>query len=227
MERERAENVSEYFSEPGTREPKNVNNVFYLLYQEMEKIHQRRSFVSFVSATDAFIGEDRVFYRDVYRSSNIEIDSEKNLLDLTKMFLGTYMSMGVDFFDFSKQGLDMMVDNYDSIEKSMEAEEFPADYFRSVLIDGENVYFNDYFDKNFGPLGVSEQLSEGNSQGMSNSKVLMQGTTRRFTNPDGSEKSMDEKATGMAAYINFVFYPVMFFCLAVITYVIYKVLILF
>lgn len=222
MVKERIGNLKEYFADPSTRDSESVNNAFYLLYQEMENIHKRNSFVNSVSATDAFVGEDKAFYRDVYRSTNPEVDSEKNLLDLTKMFLGTYMSLGVEFSDLSKTPLDVFVDNYDSIERSIVAEDFPSDYFRAVFVNGEIVYYNNYSNRN-----LASSNSVDKSQSKVQSKTLYLGAPGRFSSDENSEKQLEEKTPGMAAYINFVFYPVMIFCLTVIAYVIYKILVIF
>lgn len=69
-----------------------------------------------------------------------------NIVSLTKLFLGTYISIPTGFRDFSSVPTEWFLENMPDISGSITDESFDFLYFDNVLVNGQNVYYNSYVD---------------------------------------------------------------------------------
>lgn len=123
-----------------------VNDIFYSLYRQLEIIHENNMFIPNIDASHILV-DDGFKFDAMSFSSNIELDKRENIVALTKLFLGTVLSLETGFMDFSNIDTQSLISNLDMVAENMSSDLFPNDYFFSVLHDGNNIYYNDYLDR--------------------------------------------------------------------------------
>lgn len=190
-----------------------INDIFYSLYRQLEIIHENNMFVPNIDASHILV-DDGFKFDTMSFSSNIDLDRRKNIVALTKLFLGTALSLETGFMDFSSIDTQSLVSNLDMVAQNMSSDLFPNDYFFSVLHDGENIYYNDYLDR-------QREEAELNSRSRVDAykKVLSNAGSKLYE--DQASLSNEDGYSNKSAFINLLFYPVLISCLVIVVFVIY------
>jgi len=211
------ETLNQYFSY--NKDYNDMINAYRILYKKMKIIHDNGMQVPYIDSNH-ILYDGTFSFDSMVLSQNIEVGKRENLLSLTKLFLGTYLSLSTEFRDFSQVDNEWFSSNIDSISNSVTEEDYPKEYFLSVLLNGENLYFSDYLDK-------IERENSYNS--MSNKNVykkvlsnagssLYQDNSINSNNDNDNEFSSIEKKS---AFINIMFYPVLITSILLICFVLH------
>lgn len=205
------ETLNQYFS---YNKDCSISDVFYQLYKQMKVIHDNGMIVPLVDSNHILFDGSFTF-DDKSLSNNIELDKNENLLSLTKLFLGTYISFATGFRDFSSVDNEWFLQNMDSINNMITDDDFPSQYFSSVFVNGENGYYSDYVDK----IKQSESLSSmSNVKGYK--KVLSNAASKFYEDQSQTVESTDGVGK-KTAFINFLFYPTLIISIILICFVVY------
>lgn len=191
-------------------------NVFSMLYKRLEVIHENGMYVPVISS-DHILYEDGTFvFDDMRLADNIELRKRENLVALSKLFLGTFLSLSTDFKDFSMIDTDWFTSNMNSINSSIVADQFYPEYFESVFIEGNNEYFDDFYEKQ---LKKEELNSRSNNK--TYKKILNNAASGLYSDYFEEEVVDENVVEKKSAYINFLFYPTLIICGAIIVFVFY------
>lgn len=190
-------------------------SVFSMLYKRLEIIHNNGMYVPVISS-DHILYEDGVFtFDDMILADNIELRKRENLVALSKLFLGTFLSLSTNFKDFSMVDTEWFTSNMESINGSIIDDQFYPEYFSEVFLEGKNEYFDDFYEKQ-----IKKEELNSRSNNKTYKKILSNATSGLYS--DYSEDVVEENVIEKkSAYINFLFYPTLIVCGAIIAFVIY------
>lgn len=212
------ETFSQYFSY--NSDYNTMMNAFEMLYKKMQIIHNNGLQVPYIDADHIYVDNDSFSFENMVLSENINVGSRENLVDLTKLFIGSFLSLSTGFRDFSHVPTEWFSSNLDDINSSISADDYPSDFFSRVLFNGENLYYNDY-------LVEKEKMQSSVSNKNVHKKVLSNASSVLYSDmsnidDDDSFKIVEKKS----AFINVIFYPVMLGSILLICFVLYSLFIL-
>lgn len=178
-----------------------IDDIFLKLDNQMKYLHGKGYFVSELNSDtillDESYDEPAFVFSAISKSSNKEQNFKKNIVDLSKLAIGAFISSENGFCDYTK-----MSDNYLKRYFNEISYYLPhPNYFESVLVEGRFSYYSDYV-----------RSQGGNSK--SNSMV------KTKTNEYGKLYASNEEA----AFIKIVFYPVVIICIITVIAVLSKIL---
>ena len=193
--------LGEYFSY--NNDISSVSNVFENLSRHMKEIHNQNMIVPNLSSKT--ISCDNGFhFISTEESYNFEAQKRENMVSFAKLFIGTYLSLGTGFKDFSFVDDEWFTNNLGDITSTITAEDFYPEYFENLFVNGYNEYYSDFMDR-------KRQDSALNNRSNVNgySKVLRTAASSLYSDeeevPEGQLK--DEQYPKNAASINQLFYP--------------------
>ena len=188
-----------------------ISFIFYQLYKKMKIIHSNGMYVPLVDSTHVFYDGDFSF-DSISLSDDIASDKKRNILSLTKLFLGTYLSLSTEFRDFSSVNTDWFCQNMNDIDSIITGDDFLPEYFHSVFLDNADNYYCDFID---------EWKKNRNSPGLNHGykKVLSNSGSKFYQ--DQPEPIKDVIVEKRAAFINYLFYPVLILSLVLLGFVFY------
>ena len=121
--------------------------MFIDLYRDLEIINKNDLVIDNMDMDHIYLNEDtNSFAFDDEYSMGDEDAINDNLMDLTKIFFGSYVESPSGYKDFSKASTDWVKDVFDELKDEIPNPDFEKDYFRRVF-DGEIIYFNRYKEK--------------------------------------------------------------------------------
>ncbi len=140
-----------------------IPKIFYRVSEKLEEVHLNKKCVSDLSADTIFISEEGISFQGLIDYS----DDKKieNIRKLTKLMLGSYISLSSEFRDFSMVSDGWFRENFYEILDSLKMIIIPAEHIERVMISGVVEYFNKYYD--------FERSLVSASSSKSNEKVLV------------------------------------------------------
>lgn len=201
------ETLKEYFSHNSDCD---ISSLFYKLSQSLKIIHSNEMIIPVIDSNHIKFENDRFSFLEMKSSDNIEDDKKRNIRELTKLFLGTYVSLSTGFYDFSHTDTKWFEDNLEEINKIVTNDDYLPQYFSDVLLNNSNIYYCDYVDNQ------RKKLSGGKSESLTYRKILSSATSGIF-NDDEPDICIDKKT----AFVNYLFYPTIFLSLLLVGFVIY------
>ena len=125
----------------------NTKEVFENLYAQLEVIHKNGLIVSDLDADHITYNEKDMNFEfgDNYRIGYPE-ELEENLLDLAKIYFGSFMKEPGGFKDLSKVSTYWIKDNFEEICETIDRPDFEKEFFERTF-NGETVYLNRFGDK--------------------------------------------------------------------------------
>ena len=136
--------LNEYLTYNGNE---NIGEMFIDLYRDLEIINKNDLIVNNMDMDHIYLNEEsNSFTFDDKYSIGDEDAINDNLMDLTKIFFGSYVESPTGYKDFSKASTAWVIDAFDELKDDITNPDFEKDYFRRVF-DGEIVYFNKFKEK--------------------------------------------------------------------------------
>lgn len=179
---------------------KNISNgdieqIYYNLDSLMKHIHEMGYYVSKLDSDSIILESDKkslsydnplFTFLNIDKNYNFENSNIiNNISDLSKLAVGTFISIETGFSDYSKLDNRYINDNFDEISSFVPNPE----YFKNAIVTKDNnipMYYNDY-------------VNQKNSRGKDNFRQMTK------TNPYGKMYVADEES----AFVKIVFYPVL------------------
>lgn len=195
-------NLGEYFSY--NKEVSSVSSIFEGLSRQLKEIHNQKMIVPNLSSKS--ISCDNGFrFINMVEPYNFEVQKRENMVSFAKLFLGTYLSLGTGFKDFSFVSDEWFISSLGDISSSITAEDFYPEYFDNLLTNGSGEYYSDFIDR-------KRQTSALNSSSNINgySKVLRTAASSLYGGEDEYHEDEDyrnDPTTKNTALINRLFYP--------------------
>lgn len=195
-----------------------LSKIFYKLYGDLEIIHDNGMYVPTLDS-EHILYDDGKFSFGEMDSSHSKDNTRGNIVSLTKLFLGTYISIPTGFRDFSSVPTEWFLENMPDISGAITDESFDFLYFDNVLVNGQNVYYNSYVDniKRLDDVG-----SMSNVRGYK--KVLSNAASKFYEDQSVENENNNDSEIKKSAFIYFLFYPVLFLSLAFIGFAIYTLI---
>lgn len=122
-----------------------ITDTFTDLYKKLKVINDNGLKVVNLDSKHINMNEEGTFdFDDNYELA--ESGDSSNLITLTKLFLGSFYTKGIDFKDLSNHSTDRIIDNLDEISRTIDNDSYDREYFERVF-DGEIIYYQDYLNK--------------------------------------------------------------------------------
>lgn len=194
------ESLFDYFS---YNKDCDIDDIYYRLFEQLKVLHSKGLYVNSLDSYHIYHDvNDNLVYTDIVDNKDEINGINSNILSLSKMMIGTYLSIGTGFQDYSFANNSWFMQNIDSISEVVPLDNI-KDYLNKVFAS-QTLYYSD----------VVNEINTSNTRQNRNNKVK----TLRNGNIDYLEvDSNDEKSA--FAYVNLLFYPVILFCLSIIVYV--------
>lgn len=208
------ETLNQYFAYYDDDEYSNVNDIFYGVSRELKKVHEQGLYVPNLSGDNIVCGEDNTFsFLNLESAANNGVDQRKNILAVAKMLVGAYLSLSLEYTDYSSMPDDFFAGQIDNICSSISSDKFDGEYVTSLFTDGSSEYYSDYLDRK----KQNESLSSGsNVQGYA--KVLANAASSLYQEHVFDEEDLNVSGQGKAS-LNVIFYPLLIGCAMVLTVV--------
>lgn len=208
------ENLTNYISYQ-LKNPENIRDTFLSLDKQLEFFHKKGYAVEV--RPNKIELSDGMYVFSNFRDGLTEEERRKEIVDLAKLAVGTYFSMpSGQFVDYTKVSTDYLKKNYEYLQmdstilKATEGD----NYYRDVIVDGrDGVYYNDYL--------VALRGTQSHNRTDTKAVVKSLGTY-------GKPNTIKEENIGIpkedlnkqAAFIDIVFYPIIFAILGMVGYTI-------
>ena len=170
--------------------------LFESLSRQLKIIHNNNMIIPKLNS-DVIIMGDSMAYKPIRQDEDNPNEKRRNLLDLNKLMIGTYMSLESGFKDFSQVDDSWFLENLDGIFDSLHYNDFDKEYFSSVFLEGNDDYYCDYLDRK----RQSESL-QGKSNVVSYKKVLRNAGSNLYEDLSEEESNIKEKNANIHAEFN-------------------------
>ena len=107
--------------------------LFESLSRQLRIIHSNNMIIPRLNSDEIIMGGS-MSYNPVRQEDINQNEKRRNLLDLNKIMIGTYLSLETGFRDFSQVDDNWFLENFDSIFDTIHHENFDKEYFYSVLL---------------------------------------------------------------------------------------------
>lgn len=195
-----------------------VSEIYEELSRQLKIIHSNNMIVNNINSK-SITYDDNLNFEDISSPSNFEADKRNNIISLAKMMIGTYLSLGTGFKDFSSVDDSWFTDNLDNIFETIVIKDFDKEYFESIFVDGNNYYYSDYLDRK----RQSESL-QGNSNIQAYKKVLRNAGSSLYEEMEEQEEITNSKNS---ANIHVSFNPLLIaLSIAVVTIIIMMIVLI-
>ena len=182
------------------KETNEIEQIFYNLDNQLKYLHSQGYYVGKLNSDTILLetnrnslqnGQTLFMFSTIAKSKNIDKDISNNIIELSKLAIGAFISRENGFSDYS--GLDASY-----LRKYFDEMAFyipNSEYYRNVIIDNDTtMYYSDF---------VNSKISEGKN----NSRQMIK------SNNYGKMYVQDEEA----AFIKIIFYPILI--ITVITFI--------
>ncbi len=122
-----------------------VSEIYENLSRQLKAVHARETVVANMNSDEIVLDETPAFHPEM--PFNYPVEKRYNIKALAKMMIGTYLSLGTGFKDFSSVDDSWFIDNLDTIFDTIHEENFDKEYFASVFLEGKDDYYSDYLDR--------------------------------------------------------------------------------
>ena len=191
-------NLGDYFSY--NSDDSDISFIFEKIFRQLEDIHNKGMVVSFLTSKSILYDDDFRF-SDIIEPYDFELQKRENIKSLAKLMLGTYLSCGTGFKDFSVVNDDWFLSNIGNIINSITADGFYSEYFEELFTKSNYEYYSDFIDR-------KKQDNALNNKGNVNSfkKVLKTAASSLYSDDNDYQSESDYQKT---ASINSLFYPLL------------------
>ncbi len=173
-----------------------VPEMFEKMFRELKIIHSNGMIVPNINSEEIVFGGSMLF-KTIKQPTNFDEQKRKNILSLSKIMIGTYLSLETGFRDFSAVDDKWFIDNFETIFNTMNYKDFDKEYFESVFLDGKNYYYSDYLDRK----RQGESL-QGNSNIQGYKKVLRTAGSSLYEDLSDEEITVKEKNANLQTAFN-------------------------
>lgn len=205
-------NIKDYV----TYEDVNISSLFDILSKQLKIVHNNNYVVNNLNCDGIYVN-DNMSFKNIRPASNYEKEKRENIIALSKIMIGTVLSKGTTFRDFSSVDNDWFTNNFDSIFSVINEEDFDKDYFYSVFFEGQNMYYSDYLNEK----KKKEELS-GRENVNSYRKVLRTAASSLYEDLSDDNTNVQEKS----ALISTSFNPILLISISAVIFLIITIFIL-
>lgn len=210
-----------------------VHNTFSYLSNRMQNFHQAGLIPSINSKKIeevANLQANRYFdFSEWFEIEDKDSEIHANIATIALLHLGIIItsSQGLGFEDYTErlsEKYNWVRTNFDKIEQILTgiAPDNSMEYFRKVLVNGENMYYAEYMDKKASELEQNNS-NMGQVQGSQSQSKVLQYTNGKNTMMLGSiQEEQEHQNTKMAAFVNVIFYPTLLLVTGIILVVLYN-----
>lgn len=194
------ETLKDYFSYEV--DSSNVDDVIESLSRQLKMIHERGAVIQPLSC-DSIVYDNKFYFDSLSKPVDFESEKKENIVTLSKIMIGAYLSIGAGFRDFSNIDSKWFFENIDDICSSVGMSEYNKEYLASIFLSNNSLYYSDFMDN----YRQKERLqSSGNVQ--TYSKVLRTAASELYQDQSllPPESISEEKKN---ATINIIFYPLL------------------
>ena len=190
-------NLEEYFSY--NKDYDNIPLIYDDLSKQLKNIHNSGMIVSDLSSK-SIIYDEQIHYSNIEKPYHFDVQKRENILSFCKLLLGTYLSYETNFKDFSKVDNEWFINNLEEILDVLGRDSLDSDYFKEVLLNGENTYYCDFLDR-------KKQADALNNRSNVNGlrKVLKTAASSLYEDDEYQEDVENQKV----ASIKFLFFPLL------------------
>lgn len=118
--------------------------LFYSVSKALKSLHDKRKCVGFLSSDNILLEDGVVDFSDV-----VDFQDEKkseNLRSLSKIILGSYVSLSSGYRDFSSVDDEWIKNNFYGIQGMLQMTTLPAEFLERSLLSGVSEYYHNYSD---------------------------------------------------------------------------------
>lgn len=173
-----------------------IPELYEKLFRELKVIHSNNMVVPEINSEEIIFGKSMMF-KSIKKPSNFEVEKRNNILSLSKLMIGSYLSLGTGFKDFSSVDNEWFKDNIDNIFSTMNYEDFDKEYFEVVFLEGKNYYYSDYLDRK-----RQGETLQGNRNVQGYKKVLRTAGSNLYEDLSDEEDIIKEKNANMQTAFN-------------------------
>ena len=183
-----------------------VEEIFINLNEQLKRLHQSGYCVGELNSDTITLQDDNYsfpnqqknfVFESIVKSHNKANDIRDNIVDLSKLAIGAYMSVEHGFCDYTALSTEYIKKNFNDISYFLPN----SNYFSSVIIDDMCFYYSDYI-----------QLESGNKRSNNYQKTKANNYGKMYAYEDD------------AAFIQIVFYPVILISIITVFAVLTKIL---
>lgn len=187
------------------KDPNEVEGIFINLDKQLKYLHSNGYCVNELNSDSILLEQSKytssdnqsVFmFSSISRSNDIEKDYSSNIIDLSKLAIGAYISTENGFCDYSQLSTDYIKKYFGEISSYLPN----PDYFSDIIMRSELSYYSDFIKK-----------ESGNSKSNSIQKAK--------TNEYGKMYAREDEA----AFVQLVFYPVIIISIITVIAVLSKI----
>ena len=181
----------------------NLNSIFINLSRKLKSVHEDNLIVPELTGDTISYDDDSFSFTYIEETDNVSINKRRNIISLAKIILGAYLSLSTGYKDFSSVNDEWFLDNLEDICSTITSDNFDANYFRELFLEGKDEYYCDYYDRK----KQNESLSEkSNIQGYK--KVLKTAASSLYQEQVFDEED-DLNIDKKTASVSLMFYPLL------------------
>ena len=193
-----------------------ILKAIYILSKNLKNLHSNGRYAQAISFSTVGVTEDgdyNFMYVDNMPADNKEAYVKSNVDAMTRFALGTFVYLdshqngyvsNVQSFDYGVVDPSFILYNQDYIKSCIPSGEVYSDYFDNALSGGSTEYFSDYADKK------NASASKNSAKHLS------------YSTPAGRAYSEDKES----AFIQAIYYPILGVCIAIISIIIYLLILI-
>ncbi len=182
-----------------------MNSIFEDLSSQLEDIHDRGMVVSNLTSNGIIHDDDDSFrFESIVQSDNFEEDKKSNIIDFSKLILGTFLSLEIGFRDFSKLDDSWVKENCEDICDSIKSDDFDKDYFNQVIKNKKLNYYHDFMTNK----RQNEDLS-GKGNVATHKKVLANAASQFYSDMYKDENDTQSTQEKKSASLSTIFFPIL------------------
>lgn len=180
-----------------------MSNLYYDISKSLKLLHDNKKCVLKLSSDTIFLDDDKIVFSDVCEYTD-EKKSE-NIKNLSKLILGTHITLLSSFSDFSLVDDKWIVNNFIEIQRTMSSRTFPSEYLERNLLSGIVEYYHIYTDL------------ENSLKGVSSSKGLTK-MLRRASYSLAGDSSLENLYEKKSAFLDAIVYPFIIIAIFIIVF---------
>ena len=180
-----------------------LSSVFEDLSRQLKIIHSNNMVVPDLTSNEIIFNQ-KLSFKTIEPSNNFEAEKRNNIIAFAKIIIGSYLSIGTGFIDFSLVDNSWFIENFDTIFSTVHEENFDEEYFRSVFLEGKNYYYSDYLDRK----KQSEAL-QGKSNIQGYRKVLRNAGSSLYEEMSGEYEDNEDEIKEKNANLKVLFNPML------------------
>ncbi len=190
------ETLREYFLMHKDISNEAISNIFYQLDSQLKYFHQRNYHIKGINSDTIVHDNGNFIFTSIEKSQDIVSDRHEDIINLSKLAIGTYISIETGFCDYTNLDIDYVKSYFGELKWLIN----DSEYYEDVIMNNDtSTYYVDY-------------VQSLNHSTKGNSRQIVKAT------PQGKLYSYDDQED--AAFVKIMFYPIMIICLVAIVFVI-------